>query len=160
MEKNKHCIQILTLRDDGIKIIGFLYVEDRKQIVYNYSIKGYEKGHLTWHKDGSVHTKDHKGKILFSHKRRSLNKFRGKSQFLFSASAKESNINLDYKLVEDSATFLIDIRQFSKSIGLSIHVCDYWNVNTTMKTFENKPHHQSFVYWKSNPKIVIIAFDN
>ncbi len=164
MNKTKHCIQILTLREENnqyiLKVVGFIFVEDKTQIVFNPSIKNFKAGHWTWHKDGKVHLKDSDGKVLVSHNRAPLSKFRGKRQFLFSGSTKDSNINIDYKLCEDSAVFLIDLRQFTKGLGLSVHVCDYFNVNRTVKTFEDKPHHQSFVYWKSNPKIVIIAFDN
>lgn len=164
MKSSKHKIQILTLREEKnqriIKTVGFVYVEDKKQILFNPSIKGYRKGHWTWHKNGKGHYKDNKGKVIFKFKRIPLDKFKGQRQFLFSGSAKNTNFNLDYKLCEDAAIFLIDLRQFMKGLGLSIHACDYWNVNKTMKLFKDKPRHQSFVYWKSNPKIVIIAFDN
>lgn len=164
MTKSKHCIQVLTLREDNekqtIKTVGFIFVEDKKQIVFNPSIKEYNQAHLTWHKDGTVHMKDNKGIILFSDKKTTLNKFKGQCQFLFFGQIKDADLNIDYKLCEDSGIFLIDLRQFQKGLGLSVHICDYHNVNKTMKVFSDKPHHQSFVYWKSNPKVVLIAFDN
>jgi len=162
--KSRHCIQILTLREENqkqiIKLVGFIYAEDKKQIVFNPSMNDFKKLHWTWHEDGNVHIKGTDDKVIMKHKRVPLDKFKGQSQFLFSASAKDTNINLDYKLCEDSATFLIDLKQFQKGLGLSIHVCDYLRVNKVMNVFKDKPHHQSFVYWKSNPKIVVIAFDN
>lgn len=164
MNNTKHCIQILTLREENkqyiIKVAGFIFIEDKTQIVFNPSIKGFKKGHWTWHKDGKIHLKSDDGQVLVSHSRAPLSNFKGKSQFLFSGSAKDSDINIDYKLCKDSAVFLIDLRQFTKGLGLSIHVCDYFNVNRTVKIFKDKPRHQTFIYWKSTPKIVIIAFDN
>jgi len=164
MGKNKHCIQIVTLQEEKqkqiIKTVGFLFIEDKNQVVFNPCIKDYEKGHWTWHKDGKVHSKDNKGKQIHAFKRIPLSKFKGTSQFLFWGFIKDSGLHKEYKLCEDSAIFMIDLRQFDKGLGLSVHVCDYQNVNKTMKTFEEKLHHQSFIYWKSNPKIVLIAFDN
>ena len=163
MDKTKHLIQILTLRQENgqymLKVVGFIFAEDKTQVVFNPSIENSRNGHWTWHKDGKIHLK-YNNQVIFSKDSIPLNKFKGKRQFLFSGFTKDADINIDYKLVENASIFLIDLRQFTKGLGLSIHVCDYFNVNKTTKVFENKLHHQSFVYWKSNPKIVINAFDN
>lgn len=109
MDKTRHCIQILTLREEGqkqiIKVAGFIYAEDKNQIIFNPSIKNSKKGHWTRHRDGKVHLKDENGTVIFSHNRIPLSEFKGQRQFLFSAYAKDSDINLDYKLCEDSAIF-------------------------------------------------------
>jgi hypothetical protein len=170
MDSNlRHKIQILAIRNNSdnetiINTVGFIYVEDKKQITFNHSLlrdyKKFNKIHHTWHEDGKVHMKDNTGKILFEHKKIPLSKFKGQTQFLFSAFDKDLLIHQDYNLCNDSAIFLIDIRKFRATLALSIHLCDYWNVNRAMKTFEDMPQHQSFVFWKSNPKIVIIAFEN
>lgn len=163
MNKAKHLIQILTLKQENgqyiIKRVGFIFAEDKTQIVFNPSIKSSKNGHWTWHKDGKIWLK-YNNQVIFSKNSIPLNKFKGKRQFLFSGLTKDADINIDYKLVENASIFLIDLKQFTKGLGLSIHVCDYFNVNKTTRVFEDKPHHQSFVYWKSNPKIVINAFDN
>ncbi len=164
--KQKHSIQIVSLLEENnkpiLKTVGFIYIKDKNQIVFNPSMKDFKKMHWTWHEDGMVHIKGQDGKILTKHKRVPLNKFKGQSQFLFSALIKQfsKERHIDYKLCEDSSVFLIDLRQFTKGLGLSIHMCDYLRVNKAMNIFKDKPHHQSFIYWKSNPKVVIIAFDN
>jgi len=56
--------------------------------------------------------------------------------------------------------FAIDLKNFKKGIGLSIHATDYRNINKVAKAFFDKPQHQSFILWKSTPKIVVHAFDN
>src|SRR3989338_1007577 len=114
----KHRIQILTLREENkqyvIRLAGFIFIEDKTQIVFNPSLVGSKKWHWTWHKNGKIHFKA--GKIClkssaredFFESRAPLSNFKGKRQFLFSASVKDSDINIDYKLCEDSAVFLID----------------------------------------------------
>lgn len=159
-----HIIQIITLTENSEKItlkkVGNLFVKDRDMIVFNPSIKGFKKGHWTWPKDGNLHLKDDKGSVISTAKRLPLNKFKGSSQFLFSGFSKESGIHIDYKHIENSTIILLDLRNYEKGVGLSIHVTDYENINKTMNIFKEKRNHQSFVYWKSVPKIVVIAFDN
>ena len=84
-----------------------------------------------------------------------LSKFRGVRQFLFSGFVKEfTEQHIDYKNCYDAVIFAIDLKNFKKGIGLSIHATDYRNINKVAKVFFDKPQHQS------TPKIVVHAFDN
>ena len=61
----KHIIQIMGLTEENgnaiLKLLGFIFVEDKKQIVFNPSIEGQKKLHWTWHEDGMVHSKGEDG---------------------------------------------------------------------------------------------------
>ena len=98
MDKAKHLIQILTLRQENeqyiIKVVGSIFAEDKNQVVFNPSIKNSKNGHWTWHKDGKIHLK-HNDQIIFSKNSIPLSKFKGKRQFLFSGSTKDANIHID-----------------------------------------------------------------
>ena len=161
----RHLIQIMGLTEENdkkiLKLLGFIFVEDRKQIVFNPSFTGQEKLHWTWHEDGMVHSKGDDGQKFHEFKTIPLGKFRGARQFLFSGFVKEfTEQHIDYKNCSDAVIFAIDLKNFKKGIGLSIHATDYRNINKVAKAFFDKPQHQSFILWKSTPKIVVHAFDN
>ena len=165
MEIRGHIIQILALKEDNKKLtlttVGFIFIKDRSTLVFNPSLKdkGLGKIHSTWHKDGTLTFQDGKGNIISKDKRKPLDKFKGQNQFLFQTYT-DINFNLDYKQRDDDGLFLIDLRKFTRGLGFSIHICDYNNINKATKQFEDKPNRQTFIYWKSNPKIVIVAFEN
>lgn len=159
----KFKIQIVGLLEDNgmpvLKTLGFLFVENKTQVVFNPSLKSFKNMHWTWHKDGTVHARCNK-KIYHKFKRYPLDKFKSSSQFLFSGERKEAKDNIPYTFCENSGIFMIDLRNFKKGIGLSIHISDYNNVNTVAKAFNDRAGHQCFIFWKSCPKIIIHAFDN
>lgn len=159
----RHFIEILTLDINQwqkiIKTIGFLFIEDKNQIVFNLSMKNSKKLHYTRHKNWMIHMKD--GDVLFPPSQRTpLDDFEWDEQALFYTIPKNSNLNSDYKVHDNSNLFLLDLRQFKKGIWLSVHLCDSQCVDKVVNAFKEKPNQQCFIYWKSTPKIILVAFDN
>lgn len=160
-----HIIQIVGLQKKKniplLKTIGLIIIEDNKYVVFNPSVKGIKDLHWTLHEDGKFHVKQ-KGNIITSHQKIPLKNLKKGFQFLFSSTpSKQVGNSINYKLRgEEYGLFLVDLTNFKKGVGISIHISDTNHVNKCFNTFKNKPEHQCFIYWKSKPKIIIHVFDN
>jgi len=164
MEESPKCHNIrivaLTERNKNIelKLIGYVFIKDKTQVVFNPAINVFRNLHWTWHESGLVHSKAD-GRVYNRFKRQRLDKFKRCEQFLYMCDSVGVGEKINYTLCKNSQIFLIDARGFKKGIGLSIHLSDYNNVNLATKAFSDEPTHQSFIFWKSKPKVVINIID-
>jgi len=164
-----HKIQLVGIFGESNKErmvrIGFVVIKDREEVVFNPMFQGVKKLHWTWHKNGLLHSKDNDGKKLFECKRIPLDKFKGQSQMLCSAiptkDSDDFNLRfLEYKKVDNTQIFAIDLRNHNKLINISLHVCAYNQILKCVRNdfFRKKKNHQVFVYMKSTPYLVIHTF--
>ena len=162
---NNHVIQIIGLQKEGglpvLKTIGLVVVEDDSYVVYNPALKGQEKLHWTYHKDGTQHFKDHDGNIKHSIQKIPLENLNSTFQFLFAGAWPKMKYNFDYKVMGNNyGLFLVDLTNFKKNVSMSIHISNFEHLEKCCNLFFNYPEHQCFIYWKSKPKIVIHVWDN
>lgn len=165
MTKDKtHGIQLTGLIDDDdgshLILLGLIFIKDNDHITYNPCIKGYNNLRWTWHADGLVTTKENE-KILQQHKRQRLDSFQKSDQFLSNGfPINGSTLKRDYKHIANSQIFTVDFRNFqSNQFNISIHVSAYNHVLKCSGIFSSELNHQTFIFSKSKPYIVVNFFE-